>query len=356
RIEADDYQAQPWAAVLLDEAQFVKNPRGRTHQVIRTLPAPVKIAMTGTPLENSLMDLWALLAITAPGLFPRAEVFAELYRRPIESGSDPAALQRLHRRLRPLMLRRTKELVAPELPPKQEQVVRVTLNHAHRAAYDRRLHRERQRVLGLLDDFEKNRIAIFSSLTVLRQLALSPALVDEEGKAASAAPSAKIEAFAEQVAQVAAEGHRALVFSQFTGFLRLVRDRLDAEGIDYAYLDGRTRDRAARIAAWREGAAPVFLISLKAGGFGLTLTEADYVFVLDPWWNPAAESQAVDRTHRIGQDKTVLVYRLIAADTIEEKVLALQERKRELFTRVIDEGGAIDGMLTAEDIRGLLAP
>ena len=353
RIEAEDYRAAPWSAVLLDEAQFVKNPRARTHQVVRSLPAPVKVAMTGTPLENSLMDLWALLSITAPGLFPRAEAFTELYRRPIEAGTDPQALARLQRRLRPLMLRRTKEVVAPELPPKQEQVVRVDLAPAHRRLYDRHLQRERQRVLGLLSDFEKNRIAIFRALTLLRQLALAPSLVEPEGPGAKV-PATKIEAFAEQIAEVAAEGHRALVFSQFTGFLALVRERLEADGIDYAYLDGRTRDRPARIAAWREGAAPVFLISLKAGGFGLTLTEADYVFVLDPWWNPAAEAQAVDRTHRIGQTNTVMVYRLIAADTIEEKVLALQERKRELFTRVVDDGGAVDAMLTADDIRGLL--
>ena len=153
-----------------------------------------------------------------------------------------------------------------------------------------------------------------------------------------------------------AEGHRALVFSQFTGFLGTVRDRLDAEGLPYAYLDGRTRDRQRRIEEFRSGRAPVFLISLKAGGFGLNLTEADYVFVLDPWWNPAAEAQAVDRAHRIGQDKTVMVYRLVAADTIEEKVVALQERKRDLFARVlVDEGGALSGALTADDIRGLFA-
>ena len=354
RIEAEEYGAHEWAAVLLDEAQFVKNPRGRTHQVVRGLRAPVKIAMTGTPLENSLMDLWALLAITAPGLFPRPEVFTELYRQPIESGTDPAALTRLQRRLRPLLLRRTKERVAPELPPKQEQVVRVVLEPAHRRLYDRHLQRERARVLGMLDDFRKNRIAIFRSLTLLRQLALAPALIDPDGPGATV-PSSKIEAFAEQIAAVVAEGHRALVFSQFTGFLALIRHRLDQDGIGYSYLDGRTRDRAARISDWRTGDAPVFLISLKAGGFGVTLTEADYVFVLDPWWNPAAEAQAVDRTHRIGQTKAVMVYRLIAADTIEEKVLALQERKRELFQRVVDDGGALDGVLTADDIRGLLS-
>jgi SNF2 family DNA or RNA helicase len=155
---------------------------------------------------------------------------------------------------------------------------------------------------------------------------------------------------------VVAEGHRALVFSQFTGFLGTVRRRLDAEGLPYAYLDGRTRDRQKRIDEFRSGRAPVFLISLKAGGFGLNLTEADYVFVLDPWWNPAVEAQAVDRTHRIGQDKTVMVYRLVSVGTIEEKVMALKERKRDLFSRVLDDGdGALSGALTAQDIRGLFS-
>ncbi|WP_161600204.1 DEAD/DEAH box helicase [Serinicoccus marinus] len=154
--------------------------------------------------------------------------------------------------------------------------------------------------------------------------------------------------------ELAAEGHRCLVFSQFTRFLRVVRDRLQAEGIEHVYLDGRTRDRPRRIAQFTDGDAPVFLISLKAGGSGLTLTEADYVFVLDPWWNPAVEAQAVDRTHRIGQDKTVMVYRLVAEGTIEEKVVALQEHKRELFDKVVDTGGALGAPLSAEDIRGLL--
>ncbi len=248
------------------------------------------------------------------------------------------------------MLRRTKAAVASELPDKQEQVVAVELAPPHRKLYDRHLARERQKVLGLVDDLSRNRITILRSLTLLRQLSLSPALIDDDYPAASA----KIDALIEMLGEVIAEGHRALVFSQFTGFLKLVRARLDAEGIGYSYLDGRTRDRAARIASFREGDAPVFLISLKAGGFGLTLTEADYVFILDPWWNPAAESQAIDRTHRIGQDKPVNVYRLVAADTIEEKVVALQETKRDLFASVVGQASDMAAPLSAEDIRGLL--
>ena len=351
RLEDADYAQHRWGAVILDEAQFVKNRATRAYKAVRRLSAPVKLAATGTPLENNLMDLWSLLSITAPGLFADPEVFAELYRRPIESGRDPEALARLHRRVRPLMLRRTKQAVAPELPPKQEQVLEVTLSPGHRRIYDRHLAAERKRVLRLVDDLDRNRVAILRSLTLLRQLSLSPALIE----AGAPEQSAKIDTLVELVTELAAEGHRALVFSQFTGFLKLVRERLDAERIGYAYLDGRTRDRQRRIADFRASDDPVFLISLKAGGFGLTLTEADYVFILDPWWNPAAETQAIDRTHRIGQDKPVNVYRLVSADTIEQKVVALQQRKRDLFDSVMGTGGDAPAPLTAADIRGLLA-
>ncbi len=351
RLEAEAYADLPWSAVLLDEAQFVKNHASKAYKAVRTLRAPVKVALTGTPLENNLMDLWSLLSITAPGLFPHPKAFADTFRKPIEGG-DAEALARLHRRIRPLMLRRTKATVASELPDKQEQVVSVELSAPHRTLYDRHLVRERQKVLGLVTDLSRNRITILRSLTLLRQLSLSPALIDDGYPAASA----KIDALIEMLGEVIAEGHRALVFSQFTGFLKLVRARMDADGIAYSYLDGRTRDRAARIDGFRAGDDPVFLISLKAGGFGLTLTEADYVFILDPWWNPAAESQAIDRTHRIGQDKPVNVYRLVAADTIEEKVVALQEAKRDLFASVVGQASDMAAPLSADDIRGLLEP
>jgi len=294
-----------------------------------------------------------MLSITAPGLFPDPQRFTELYRKPIESGSSPEQLATLRRRIRPLMLRRTKDQVATDLPPKIEQILEVTLNPQHRKVYDKHLQRERQRVLGLLDDLQRNRFQIFRSLTLLRQLSLDPCLVDEQH--AGKIRSSKIDVLMEQLHEVVAEGHRVLVFSQFTGFLSLVRARLDAEGIGHCYLDGRTRNRPKRIAEFTGGEAPVFLISLKAGGVGLTLTEADYVCVLDPWWNPATEAQAVDRAHRIGQDKTVMVYRLVASGTIEEKVVALQQRKRDLFARVVDDDAMTGGALTAEDIRGLFA-
>ena len=351
RLGEEDYRELPWSGLVLDEAQFVKNHAAKTYAAARRLPARFKLAITGTPVENNLMDLWSMLSIVAPGLFPSPQKFTEHYRIPIERGGDPEVLAALRRRIRPLMRRRTKEHVAAELPPKQEQVLEVVLNPKHRKVYDTHLQRERRKVLGLVDDLQKNRFTIFRSLTLLRQLALDASLVDPEY---AGIRSSKVDAFVENLREVVAEGHRALVFSQFTGFLGSVKKRLDAEGLRYAYLDGRTRDRQRRIDQFRDGQAPVFLISLKAGGFGLNLTEADYVFVLDPWWNPAVEAQAVDRTHRIGQDKTVMVYRLVSAGTIEEKVMALKERKRDLFERVLDDGdGALSGALTAQDIRGL---
>lgn len=350
RLERAQFTARRWGGLVLDEAQQVKNHQGKTYAAARSIDADFRLAVTGTPFENRLMELWSLLSITAPGLYPAPRRFRDVVVGPVEKEGDQAALDRFRRRIKPFLLRRTKELVAADLPPKQEQVLEVALESRHRKIYDTHLARERQRILGLVEDFDRNRVAIFSALTKLRQLALDPALVDPEHDHVG---SAKITLLAEQLAEVTAEGHQALVFSTFTSFLSRVRERLTADGIATVYLDGSTRDREAVIEAFRRAEAPVFLISLKAGGVGLTLTEADYVYVLDPWWNPAAEAQAVDRAHRIGQDKHVHVYRLVATDTIEEKVMALKARKAELFARVIDGDAATVQGISADDIRGL---
>ena len=352
RLDVDAYLDRGWSMLLLDEAQFVKNHRAKAYQCVRQVEAPLKVAITGTPIENNLMELWSLLSITAPGLFPNPTKFQDYYRKPIESGTAPELLAQLRQRIRPLMLRRTKEQVAADLPAKQEQVLEVDLAPKHRALYDRQLQRERQKILGLVDDLDHNRITILRSLTVLRQMSLDAALLDD---AHAKVGSAKIDALFEQLDDVIAGGHRALVFSQFTGFLARVRARLDAAGIDHLYLDGKTKQRGKLLGEFKSGTAPVFLISLKAGGFGLNLVEADYCFLLDPWWNPATEAQAIDRTHRIGQTRNVMVYRLIARDTIEAKVRALQIRKSELFSSVVDDGEMFSSALTADDIRALLA-
>ena len=430
RLCEEEFIAQDWAWVVCDEAQFVKNHTSATYKAVRRLRSPSTIAITGTPLENSLMDLWALMSIAAPGLLPDPERFGQVYRKPIDRG-DAEALGRLRRRMRPFLLRRTKEQVAADLPAKTEQVLSVELGAKHRKAYDQRLARERQRILGLLEeDTAQSRFIALKALTTLRQMALDPALVDggdgtepgdidtagsegaadsgggsgeseaggkggsgrkpargargAKGKAVTASatghrgpgrrpsPSAKVEVLVEHLGPILSEGHRALVFSQFTRYLTGVREHLEATGVRTAYMDGSTPDRQRVIDAFRAGQADVFLISLKAGGFGLTLTEADYVFLLDPWWNPQAEEQAVDRTHRIGQDKPVMVYRLVSADTIEEKVMALKEKKAELFARVVEgageaeaggeggtgaavgSGGLSPAALTAAEIRELI--
>ena len=399
RLCEGEFIAQDWSWVVCDEAQFVKNHASATYKAVRRLRTPSTIVITGTPLENSLMDLWALMSIAAPGLLPEPERFGQVYRKPIDRG-DAEALGRLRRRMRPFLLRRTKEQVAADLPAKTEQVLAVELGAKHRKAYDQRLARERQKILGLLEeDTAQSRFIALKALTTLRQMALDPALVDGQagdnasrtdspgkkpvrgmtGKAATApskgqpgpgrrpSPSAKVEVLLEHLGPIVSEGHRALIFSQFTRYLSGVREHLEDAGVRTAYMDGGTSNRQEVIDAFRAGGADVFLISLKAGGFGLTLTEADYVFLLDPWWNPQTEEQAVDRTHRIGQDKPVMVYRLVSTDTIEEKVMALKEKKAELFARVVEgtdgaegaagaagAGGLSPAALTAAEIRELI--
>jgi len=352
RIDQEAYASREWAGLMLDEAQFVKNHQSKAYQCARKLPAAFKLAITGTPLENNLMEFWALTSIVAPGLFSSPKRFAENYQKPVEKNGDSAQLDKLRRRVRPLMMRRTKEQVIKDLPPKQEQVLEVVLNPRHHKVYQTHLQRERQKILGLIDDVNKNRFTIFQSLTLLRQLSLDVSLVDES---LSAVRSSKLDVLFEQLEDIIAEGHRALIFSQFTGFLGKVRERLDAEDVEYCYLDGSTRNRADVVSEFKNGTAPVFLISLKAGGFGLNLTEADYVFLLDPWWNPASEAQAVDRTHRIGQKRNVMVYRLVAKDTIEEKVMALKAKKSQLFADVMEGDALAGGSLSAEDLAGLFS-
>ncbi|SHJ07722.1 Helicase conserved C-terminal domain-containing protein [Actinomyces denticolens] len=384
RLGEEEFAATDFAWVVCDEAQFVKNHASATYKAVRRLRAPSTVAITGTPMENSLADLWSLLSISAPGLLPSPDRFTAEFRRPIERGSA-SKLAGLRARIRPFMLRRTKEQVAADLPSKTEQVIDVELPAAHRRAYEQRLARERQKVLGLLeDDTAQSRFTALKSLTTLRLMALDPALLEDragqegqqaregadggragadgahEGRGSGRrtgrrARSAKVEALLEQLGPVVAEGHQALVFSQFTRYLGMVRSELEASGITTAYLDGSTSDRAGVIESFRSGENQVFLISLKAGGFGLTLTEADYVFLLDPWWNPQAEEQAVDRAHRIGQDKPVMVYRLVSTGTIEEKVMALKAKKAELFERVVEGADAAGGTGPA-DATGAGAP
>lgn len=357
RIDEHKYYQQNWSGLILDEAQAAKNYKSKVYQCVKRLDVPFKFMITGTPMENNLMELWAMFSLVAPGLFPQPKRFAEYYQRPIERDNDQQRLAQLKQKIKPLMLRRTKEEVALDLPEKQEQIIEVVLNPAHRKIYDTQLQRERQKVLGLVEDLNYNRFAIFQSLTLLRQLSLDPSLLDEK----HVDMSSKLDVLFELLEDIVAEKHRVLIFSQFTRFLSKVKQRLEKHAVDYVYLDGNTRNRSKVIKDFKEGSATVFLISLKAGGVGLNLTEADYCILLDPWWNPAAEAQAVDRTHRIGQTKNVMVYRLVAKDTVEEKVMALKRSKAALFSGVMGEQTAGDMQdfenkkITAEDIKALLS-
>ena len=350
RLEAQQWSQVRLGGVVIDEAQAVKNPRTATYRALRDLEAPWKLAVSGTPIENSLSDLWSLLSLTCPGLLPPWETFQQQVRRPIENSADPTLLARLTAYVAPFVLRRTKEEVAPDLPDKIVDVVRVDLGKEHRHIYDQYLARERARILDLLRDVDANRMSVLASITRLRQLALDPALVEESYAHVG---SAKIEYLADRLDEIVPLGHQALVFSQFTSFLERIRHMLERRGISVVQLDGSTRGRAEVIEKFRSGEAQVFLISLKAGGSGLTLTEADYVYVMDPWWNPAAEEQAIDRAHRIGQTKKVNVYRMVATDTIEAKVVELQDRKRQLISSVMN-GTGTGARLSEADLRGLL--
>jgi SNF2 family DNA or RNA helicase len=352
RLHYAAFVAQQWAGLILDEAQFVKNAAARANRLARALPTPFKLAVTGTPLENSLDELWAVFSIVCPSLLGSRRQFRRLYGNLIANqDSRPLGLAKLRHRIGPLLLRRSKQLVAAELPPRQEQIVRLELKARHRKLYDLYLQRERGRVLGMLGDFEANRSAVLRSLTLLRRAALDISLVDST---AAEGTSSKLDVLAEHLTQLTGAGHRALVFSQFTSYLGKARQLMDRLGIAYCYLDGQTSDRRKAVADFKQGKRPVFLISMKAGGYGLNLTEADYVYLLDPWWNPASERQAIDRAHRIGQDRPVMVFRLVSVNTIEDKVMSLGRHKQELFEALFNQDGSFSGTLTAGLVQQLI--
>lgn len=352
RLEAAQYQDVDWAGVILDEAQHAKNPASKIFSTIRDLRVAKKFAITGTPIENSLSDAWSMFSLTTPGLLGNVKQFREHFERPISRGDDEK-MKVLRQRTSPFLLRRRKADVALDLPPIQTQVVPVELAANHRKLYDLHFARERQRILGLLaDDPDGNRIEVLAAITRLRQLAIDPQLAIPD----STATSSKLRVLDELLESIVQEGHRVLIFSQFTTFLRKVREHLDAADIPTSYLDGQTKNRQDVIDEFSNGDNQVFLISLKAGGVGLNLTSANYVILLDPWWNPAAEQQAIDRAHRIGQKVPVTVFRLVSMDTIEDQVVALQDSKRELMENFLEPGqsGQTGGVeLNADVLREL---
>jgi len=339
--------------IILDEAQMSKNHQSRVYSLIKQLSSRSKIALTGTPMENNLLELWTLYSLVAPGLFPKLEAFKESFRTPIEKNQNKEALDTLRARIRPFMLRRKKELVEKELPAKTVQMMMLEMGADHRKIYDLHLTRERQNVLNLVSEgMNKNRFEILKSLTTMRQVCLHPALIDPSYSHVS---PAKIEALAEQIELLVSQNHKVLIFSQFTRFLTLAKEVLVKANIQHLYLDGSTKNRGELVKEFQTGNTPVFLISLKAGGFGLNLTAADFCIILDPWWNPQVENQANDRMHRIGQNKPVFVYKFIVKETIEEKVVSLQSKKAKLFSGVLEEGNIFGNQITEAELKQLFS-
>ena len=353
RRDALHFKDKIFDYVILDEAQAIKNGNTESAKAARLLRAHHRLALSGTPIENHLGELWSLFEFLNPGMLGTSAAF------PLAGASrrDPDGETRklLARALRPFLLRRTKEQVAKELPPKIEQTIYCEMETRQRALYNELRDHYRKALLPKIgkEGIGKSKIQVLEALLRLRQAACHPGLVDRK---LVKDPSAKLGVLMEQLRAVLEEGHKALVFSQFTSLLAIVRNSLAGDGIEYEYLDGKTVDRQARVERFQQDPdCRLFLISLKAGGVGLNLTAADYVFILDPWWNPAVEAQAVDRTHRIGQERQVFAYRLIARDTVEEKVLQLQETKRNLADAIIGAENSLIRDMTREDIELLLS-
>jgi len=337
--------------VVLDEAQSIKNAGSQAAKACRLLRARHRLALTGTPVENHIGELWSIFEFLNPGQLGSA---ARL-KRFLAGGRGGSAAEVVARAVRPFLLRRTKSQVLSDLPEKTEQTIFCELGETQRKAYDELREHYRQELAGRIGKMGigRSRIAVLEALLRLRQTACHPGLVDA---ARIDEPAAKLETLLEQLDEVLEEGHKVLVFSQFTSFLSIVRRQLDARSIPYEYLDGKTTDRQARVAHFQEDPeCRLFLVSLKAGGQGLNLTAADYIYILDPWWNPAVEAQAVDRAHRIGQTRRVFAYRLIARDTVEEKILALQDRKRDLAESIVRADENMISTLTPEDVELLLS-
>ncbi len=356
--DEDKLRRHAWHLVILDEAHYIKNARSKAAQTAGLLRARHRLCLTGTPLENHLGELWSQFHFLLPGLLGDEKLFNAEFRGPIEKRGDDTRRALLVRRIKPFLLRRTKDKVASELPPKTEMVRMVELAGAQRDLYETvRLAMDKK----VRDEIAKkgvarSQIVILEALLKLRQVCCDPRLVKSVAAKKIAAPSAKLNELLEMLDALLEEGRRILVFSQFTSMLALIEAELTARGISYALLTGDTADRAGAVRAFQQGQVPLFLISLKAGGVGLNLTAADVVIHYDPWWNPAAENQATDRAWRIGQDKPVFVYKLIARGTLEEKIQALQQKKAELAQSMLGDGAAHSLTITAEDLQLIFAP
>jgi SNF2 family DNA or RNA helicase len=366
RRDLDLYREVSFDTVILDEAQHIKNRQTQNAQAVKSIRAAHRLVLTGTPLENSVLDLWSLYDFLMPGYLGTANDFRERYEVPIVRERDAGSMQRLARRIRPFLLRRMKKEVVKDLPGKLEQVAYCELGREQAEVYQQILSQTRREVAdaGAEGASPKNRLLVLTALLRLRQVCCDLRLLNVQGNQGDgtaiddtdAGVGAKVQLFSELLDEIVDGGHRALVFSQFTSMLDLLRAELDARELPYCHLDGSTKDRGAVVERFQKDASiPVFLISLKAGGVGLNLTGADTVIHFDPWWNPAVEDQATDRAHRIGQTRVVTSYKLIARGTVEEKILTLQRRKRELLSATLADEAAFTEKLTWEDIQELLS-
>ncbi|OGO79807.1 MAG: hypothetical protein A2Y21_03330 [Clostridiales bacterium GWC2_40_7] len=347
RNDLENYSAFRFRYCILDEAQYIKNPDSETARSIKTLSAETRLALTGTPMENSMLELWSVYDFLMPGFLASRKEFNEHF-------NDSPDL--LRERIKPFMLRRTKTEMLPELPPKIQQVLHTSMDQEQLGLYMAVLDSVRKSVLDIVDktSFDRSRMQVLAALMKLRQICNHPGLINEEYLKRKDM-SAKLELFEELINESMEGGHKVLVFSQFTSMLKILAEVLEENNIQYSYLDGNTQNRSRTIKAFTEDSQiRVFLISLKAGGYGLNLTAADTVILFDPWWNPMAEEQAIDRVYRMGQNKPVNVYRLITKGTVEDKILELQQKKRDLFNAVVGENNDFIEALSWEDIRQVL--
>jgi len=355
-VDSDILLERDFSFVILDEAQTIKNPQAKITQVAQSLRAEHRVCLTGTPMENHLGELWSLFNFVQPALLGERRQFQRLYRAPIENGGDTKRAAALSRRVQPFLLRRTKDAVARDLPPKVQIVEAIELDERQRDFYDGIRLGQHRRVREAIErqGLARSHLTVLNALLKLRQACCDPRLVDADAPT-ELIPSAKLDWLSTALPELIAEGRRILLFSQFTSMLSLIETRVNELSIPYCLLTGETRQRSDVVGHFQTGGVPLFLISLKAGGTGLNLTAADTIIHYDPWWNPAVEAQATDRAHRIGQDKPVFVYKLIAQGTVEEKIMQLQADKHALVTQLYTEGNASPSQLTSADLEALFA-
>jgi SNF2 family DNA or RNA helicase len=351
------FVATPLDCVVLDESQAIKNPASKVTKAVALLHAKTRVCMSGTPLQNNTFDIYAQMNFLNPGMLGSMEFFRQEFAIPIDKFGEPEQKDHLRKLLYPFILRRTKEQVAKDLPDKTEMILWCEMEGEQRRIYDAYRNDYRSRIMGTIDEqgIQKSQLTILQGLMKLRQICDSPSILNEPEKFEN--HSIKLDEIAREISENMSN-HKALIFSQFLGMLALIREKLESLGIRYEYFDGSTTapDREKAIKSFQgDNEVRVFLISLKAGGVGLNLTAADYVYIVDPWWNPAVEQQAIDRTHRIGQTKNIFAYRMICKDTIEDKIMQLQERKRLLAKDLIADDNTFVKTLTREDVEYLFS-